>query len=91
MSCDKYHKKINSVKGKYVIFYLSYCKYCISALELMKEKKVGFKGYEIGERDKKGFMECMSKYNHKTYPMIFYDGEFIGGWTELVRKLGVEK
>ena len=92
---DKYNKKIISYKSSdiYVIFYSPKCKYSVDALELMKHKNKSFKGYNVDKihggfgkllnyltnnKQSTGFLET-----HKTKPIIFHKGNFIGGFTEL--------
>lgn len=90
---DKYTKKIMSNKDIYTVFYSDWCGYSKSALELLKKNKLLYKGYKIDKIE--GQMEELLKKlkdtkhltkfdeSHKTRPIVFYNGEFIGGFQEL--------
>ncbi len=60
----------------------SHCPYCVAAKELLAEK-----GYAYTEIDALENMEkrndLAAKHNHHTVPMIFIDGAFVGGFSEL--------
>lgn len=95
MQIDKYNKKILQYRDKdlFVIFYSPECPYCQKAIELLKTKNMSFKGYNINNIN--GGLEKLLYYlnlqekktkfnvNHKTKPIIFYKGTFIGGFSEL--------
>lgn len=92
---DKYNKKINFYKNYdiYVIFYSPKCKYSVNALDLLKHKNKSFKGYNV-DRIPGGFGKLLNYLNnnrqmtnfletHKTKPIIFHRGKFVGGFIEL--------
>ncbi|QKF94114.1 glutaredoxin [Fadolivirus algeromassiliense] len=92
---DKYNKKIDLYKNNdiYIIFYSPTCKYSLNAIDLLKYKNKSFKGYDVN-KIKGGFYKLLDylslwKENtgyidsHKTKPIIFHKGKFIGGFTEL--------
>ena len=92
---DKYNKKILLYKNQdiYIIFYSPTCKYSMNAIDLLKHKKKSLKGYNV-DKIKGGFYRLLdyldkgNKYTgylstHKTKPVIFHNGRFIGGFTEL--------
>lgn len=97
--CDKFNKKIinNETEDIYIIFYSKWCKYSMDALSLMETNKKQFKGYDIDKI--KGnlprLLDCLQKnanitsfnIEHKTRPIIFYKGKFIGGYSELLKVL----
>ena len=89
---EKIMEKIINNKNHYIIFYSEWCGYSINAIQLLKDKNVEFKGYiieKICEMNK--LIDIFNnnkeklKFNegHKTRPIIFYNGTFIGGYTEL--------
>lgn len=96
---DKYNKKILDYKDKniFVIFYSPQCKFCIDAINLLKQNKLSFKCYNIDNM--KGTMDILLHFlnqqkdithfneQHKTKPIIFYKGKFIGGFTDLIAYL----
>lgn len=93
---DKYNKKILNYKDKniFIIFYSPECKFCVNAINLLKNNNLSFKGYNINNI--KGNMKTLLHFfnlekeitqfdkNHKTKPIIFYKGKFIGGFSDLV-------
>lgn len=68
-----------------IVYTTTICPYCQSAKRLLTEKNVSFE--EIGLDDKPDLrMELSEKFGGwRTVPMIVLDGEFIGGYTELVQ------
>lgn len=94
--CDKYNKKILHYKDKniFIVFYSDWCPYCKKAINLLKKEEYSFKGYNIDKinGDLDTLLKCLkSKQNitgfkkeHKTRPIIFKYGKFIGGYADLV-------
>lgn len=90
-------KIVQANPGTYVIFFIYGCPYCEKALSLLRNSNVVYKGYNINEI--KGGMEyllmILNKHkdqlyfdpSHKTKPIIFYNGKFIGGFSELSKIL----
>lgn len=77
----------------FVIFYVPDCPYCQAALNLLREKNVPYKGYNIYSING-GFpvlLDILNRnanqinynHNHKTKPIIFYNGNFLGGYDSL--------
>ena len=62
------------------------CKYCAKVKELLEEEIVNYipsDEYIIADRDAfLVFIESKGGKGHKTFPMVFYNGNFIGGFTE---------
>jgi glutaredoxin len=95
------HNKLLKYKDVYIIFYSDSCGYSTNALELLRNNKLKYKGYEI-ENIPGGFNFLLSKLksnkqitnfdeNHTTRPIIFYKGKFIGGYTELSNHVSKNK
>jgi len=69
---------------KAVVWSKPLCPYCVSAKQLLKQK-----GYEIEERvvgsgfTKDQLLESVP--NARTVPQIFLDGEYVGGYDDLVK------
>ena len=86
-------KKITQPTDCYIIFYSNWCKYSLNALSLLRSRNACYKGYEI-ESIPGGMDYLLKLFNstselnfnpmHKTRPMIFYNGKFIGGYSELL-------
>ena len=80
---------------KYVIFIKKECPYSKAAIKLIKSKKkryIKIDVNEIGGKEKvikilKKLKYIGKKIKHKTVPIIFENGKFIGGYEELKTKL----
>lgn len=93
--CDKYNKKIidNKDNDIFIIFYSDWCGICKATLDFFKENKLSYKGYNIDKIDGNlnKLIQCLTKkkditdFNptHKTRPVIFKKGKFIGGLSDL--------
>lgn len=70
---------------KAIIWSKSGCPYCV-----MAEKLLRLKGYDIDERkigfgwNREQLLEVVP--NARTVPQIFLDGEYVGGYDDLVKK-----
>lgn len=91
-------KITSSPPSTYVIFFTDGCYYSQKALNLLRNSGVHYKGYDIdtinGRMDK---VLSVLKDNaglvgfdvgHKTRPIIFYNGKYIGGADELDKLIG---
>ena len=76
-------------KRGYTIYTKTGCSYCKYAKQLLQNENPAVLMVDCDEyllTDKEVFLEEMVKYthiSHRTFPMIFYKGLFIGGFTEL--------
>lgn len=61
----------------------AYCSYCTAAKKLLQTAGVAYE--EIGLDDQPELRRKLSEENghYRTVPMIFIDGKFIGGFTDL--------
>jgi glutaredoxin len=89
-------EKVRKFNDRYVVFYDTGCPFSEQAIELLQSKGVSYKAYRIsdfttlptlvayfGETSKEtGFLPT-----HKTKPIVFYKGKFVGGARELKNKL----
>lgn len=75
-------------KKGFTIYSKSGCPNCFTSKKLIKEKNFLFQeincdDYLLEEKeDFLKFIENISETNYRTFPMIFYDGKFIGGLNE---------
>lgn len=96
---DKINRKIMNYEQDdiYVVFYIPTCGYCQETFKLLNNYKLAYKGYNINNI-RGGFQRVydnLSKQKditgfdltHKTKPIIFYKGKFVGGFTELRKKI----
>jgi glutaredoxin len=74
-----------SEKG-YTIYTKSKCKYCTKVKELLKNDSfvtiIDCDPYLIDQEQKKDFLKEVQTIigrSHKTFPMVFKDGTFVGG------------
>lgn len=66
-------------KTGYTIYSKPECVYCEKAKQLIKGKEISI------EKDYPAFIEFIHPYtktDYRLFPMIFFDGEFIGGFEE---------
>lgn len=91
-------KIVEADPNTFVIFYTRDCPYCRNALELLNKTNAPYKGYDINQIDG-GMHKLLTvlnqnsqlisfNRNHKTKPLVFINGRFLGGYTELARYLG---
>lgn len=66
-----------------VLYSKDNCKFCEMAKDLLKTKQFDFTEYRIGKDiTREEFMEQFP--NIRTAPAIFINGEYIGGWTNIL-------
>lgn len=97
LKVKKLYRKITNKNKQIVMFGLSHCGYCKKTLELLKKNKITYKYYSIDDYFNLFFKVLVevAKYfpnfeiniDHKTVPVIFYKGKFIGGFTEISQYL----
>ena len=69
-----------------VIWSRYHCTYCDQAKALLKSKGIQFQEKKIGDGyTKEELLEAVP--TARTVPQIFIDGELVGGFTELKKKL----
>ena len=68
-----------------IVYTTSVCPYCQSAKRLLTEKNISFEEVSLDDQpDLRA--ELSEKFGGwRTVPMIVLDGEFVGGYTELVQ------
>ena len=88
-------EKINFNEDTFLIFGLSTCKYCKNVLEFSKTNSLQFKYYEM-DKYYEIFIPILNKLTeldfelnidptHRTFPVIFYNKKFIGGYSDLIK------
>ena len=76
--------------NKFVIFSKDNCKYCEKSTDLMKSKNIEYYKFNISDYlEHEAFDNIFDKLmlrsnNGKSYPMIFIDKEYIGGYNQLI-------
>ena len=79
-------------KKGFTVYGRAGCPYCDRTVELLKTSGERFKYFqrERLEASRYQFHEDLAKYigNYgKTFPLIFYNGKFIGGYSELKKSM----
>lgn len=87
--------KILKNNDMYLVFGLSTCGYCKKTINFLQEKNLQFKYYEMDKYYEifvpilEKLIEIGSKLEidpeHRTFPIIFYNQKFIGGYTDLIK------
>ena len=76
---------IEPEKKGFTVYSKSGCPNCVKVKQLIKDKYFLFKeidsdDYIIEQKDAfLKFIENRAETNYKTFPMVFYDGKFVGG------------
>jgi len=82
----------------YVIFFKRGCPYCSAALKELRKSKSKYKGYDIDKIPQIGLTGLLDIFvrnkseigfdsSHRTIPIVFYDGTYVGGSEELIQRL----
>jgi len=88
--------KINEFNDskKFLVLGLSECPFSLKTKEYLKSHNLNYKFYNI-DNYREIFFQLLNKLsdikpefninlNHKTFPVIFYNNKFIGGFSDLV-------
>jgi len=79
---------------EYFIYTKSTCKYCIELKEYLVRKNKTFKTVVCDGFDKPQFLKNIREItgtDWKTFPMVFKNNVFIGGYTETVQSIEKEE
>jgi alkyl hydroperoxide reductase subunit F len=81
------NKLISNSKSKIFIFTKSNCAYCKETKKELQSRNLHFESYDVTDNH----LDCISclknQLNYKTFPMIFVNNNFIGGYDNLVNLL----
>ena len=94
---NKLIKKINEYSDKNLVLLLglSQCPYTLKSKNYLNSKNIKYKYYSI-DKYRNIFFELLQKINeieksfnininHNTFPIIFINNKFIGGYSELIQ------
>ena len=94
-------KIISASPDTYVIFFVRGCPYCENSLQLLRDKNLPYKGYDIStiNGNMQKLLEVLKQNadivsfdpSHSTKPIIFLNGKFIGGYDQLSQLLNKPK
>lgn len=78
----------------FTIYSKSGCSYCVKAKNLLKDKNKQMHIIDCDDyllENKEGFLDFIQNLaagkEHRTFPIVFYNTQYIGGFTELQNKL----
>lgn len=73
-------------ENEYTVYSKSNCKYCVYTKELLNDVKTTIINCDEFLDNKEDFFQFIRKINgdinHRTFPIVFYNKNFIGGFTE---------
>lgn len=76
-----------SPTDKVEIYIKNPCPYCVAAKNYFKAHNIPYTEYDLtGKYDE--MTELKTKTGHMTFPQIFINDEFIGGYDDLMEKVG---
>lgn len=88
-------KILGAENDTFIIFFVYGCPYCERALQFLRSHNLKYKSYDInsinGEMPR--LLNILNYYkdqigfnpNHRTKPIIFLNGRFVGGYNELLQ------
>ena len=80
--------KMDKIPKEIIIYTVDKCDYCLLSKNLLKKNNIHYTEVTIAINDKDKFKEKMKIENGieiKTFPVIMFDDEYIGGFTELLK------
>lgn len=69
--------------AKVFIFTKHNCQYCDKLKTLLDEIHVQYKCYEVTDDNQSLKSDIISLTNHRTFPQLFINSNFIGGYSEV--------
>jgi GrxC family glutaredoxin len=79
----QYHQ---SMPEKVIIYTKDYCPYCDRAKEYFSTRGIAFEEIDV-TRNPQLYAELKARTGHMTVPQIFIDGQFVGGYSDLIDKV----
>ena len=64
------------------IYTTAYCGYCFMAKRLLEKRGISYEEIDLS-RNREGRARIIAETGHRTVPVIFVEGRFIGGSDEL--------
>lgn len=88
-TCDTHKKMDNTASDIYIIFGISNCPICRHAKSIMESGKINGEYHDISNSRSSVVQELKAlghvRKSYGTVPLVFKNGEFIGGRDELVQ------
>jgi glutaredoxin 3 len=70
-----------------VVFLRQGCPYCNELLRRLKENKWKFAQVDLGRQDPIVFQTLCKMTDHQTVPKVWVQQEFVGGCSEMIRRM----
>lgn len=69
----------------FILYGIPNCSYCVKSKQLLDDMKLVYKYNEIAVEEKSKFLDTMASKtnNQRTFPLVFHQDKFIGGFSEL--------
>jgi glutaredoxin 3 len=74
-------------RTKFTIYGAKWCPYCTKATDLLTEKRYQYNFVDIDSLDKSQKQQLTAMSGMTTIPVIYCQGDLIGGYTDLVSEL----
>jgi glutaredoxin len=77
-------------KSSFTVYSKSGCRHCTTVKTFIKDKHFSFTEINCDDyllEDKDGFLKFIEELggtNHKTFPIVFYKGKFVGGLMDTI-------
>lgn len=75
---------------KVEIYTKEHCSYCVMAKSFFKQKGIAFTEIDLTDKYDE-IMALKARTRFSTLPQIFINGEFVGGYTEMMSKINAGK
>ena len=86
MVIDPHYQPSQTRKARWVIYGTNWCPFCKKAKTLLNFHGRKFRFVDLDKKENKRVRDKMVKVTHKTsIPMVFYKGEFVGGFDDLTK------
>lgn len=79
------------VSSGFTVYGKTDCPYCVKVKDLIAEYNekiiyVNCDEYLVADKDAfLAFIKAQAGKEHKTFPIVFYDGKFVGGYTDTIQ------
>jgi glutaredoxin 3 len=69
----------------FILYGINNCSYCTKSKQLLDDMGIYYEYFEIKAEEKSIFLNNMANEtnNQRTFPLIFHNSTFIGGFSEL--------
>lgn len=71
-----------TTKPRFVVYTKIPCPYCDAAKKLLEQRGIAFEAIDLTGQDD-AIMALKEQLGHSTVPIILFDGQLVGGYTEL--------